>query len=813
MLTRNDLVATAAALALLPAAGFAQTAPVAQTGTAAEDGGAQLEEVIVTAQRRSESAQHAAIPLSVIDGAALANAGVTQVDRLNQLVPALSIEPSSTGSLIFIRGVGNFTLVATSDPAVAFNYDGVYVGRPTSTTGVFYDLDRVEVLKGPQGILYGRNATGGAINVLPAQPRLGEQSGYATVSYGNYKTIDAEGAVNIPVGDKFALRASATTSNHDGYFTDGTDDQKTWAVRLQAKAEFTPDLTVRVAGDYAHDGGFGNSVDYYGRYALNPRIPRSTTPVPGTNYYTFLPSGLSDDAGIYTAASQAYRQATPFGPYGRTLNAFGPFPYQDNSFYGVNADINLNTAVGTLTVIPAFRRAEPNYLAPAAAFAYKDLETDDQTSLETRFAGKRLGIFDYTVGGFYYDESIHERVSLSISNLGNYIDQRLGTKSYAGFGRLVANVTDQFRLVGGLRYTKDDKRFDYSAIGAVVNCLAVNAFGAPNCPTAPFVPLFDASAQLGFPFPAAGGAPIIPVFTGPGPPNYLIIRSDTRINRDLSSNRLTYRGATEFDVTASSLLYASVESGYRSGGFSAAAGFETYQPEYITAYTIGSKNRFFDNRVQLNLEAFLWNYTNQQVNHVGLDINGRSANYTQNVGKSRIEGAEAEARILATPTTLVSADLQYLDARQLEFSYLAGPGTPPLTGCLVTYTAANASPYLINCAGQPSYNSPRWTLNLAGQQTIPLGNYRLIAGIDTQYKTTRAIGFAYLPQQTAASDWVTNAQLAFGPSSERWSVAAYVQNIENNRVEVFNSTHPTANFLTVGTTAPRTFGGRVSARF
>ncbi|HEY0747092.1 MAG TPA: TonB-dependent receptor [Steroidobacteraceae bacterium] len=811
MFTRLHLIPIAASLALFMATGFAQTVPNAQT-SATTNGGNQLEEIIVTAQRKSESAQHAAIPLSIVDGAALTNAGVTQADRLNQLVPALSIEPSSTGNLIFIRGVGNFTLVATSDPAVAFNYDGVYVGRPTSTTGVFYDLDRIEVLKGPQGILYGRNATGGAINVLPAQPKLGEASGYATLTYGNYNTINAEGAINVPVGDKIALRASATTANHDAYFRDGTDDQKTWAVRLQAKAEFTPDLTVRVAGDYSHDGGVGNSVNYDGRYAFNPRVPRSATPVPGTNYYTFLPSGLPNDGGVFGAASQAYRQATPFGPYGSTLNALAPYPYQDNSFYGFNADIEQNSAAGTVTVIPAFRHAELNYLAPAAAFAYQDLETDDQTSLEARFAATRVGIFDFTVGGFFYNETIHERVSLSLSNLGNYIDQDLGTKSYAGFGRLVANLTDRFRLVGGLRYTKDDKSFNYSAITAIVDCLAVNAFGAPNCPTAPYVPLFNQSAQLGFPFPAAG-APPIPVFTSPGPPNYLIIRTDSRINRNLSSSRTTYRGAAEFDLTPSSLLYASVESGYRSGGFSAAAGFETYQPEYITAYTLGAKNRFVDNRVQLNLEAFLWNYTNQQVNHVGLDIHGQTANYTQNVGKSRIEGSEVEARFLATPTTLLSADLQYLDAKQLQFSYLAGPGTPPLTGCQVTYAVANASPYLINCAGQPSYNSPRWTVNLAGQQTIPLGNYRLIAGVDTQYKSSRAIGFAYLPEQVAAADWVTNAQLSFGPTSEHWTIAAYVQNIEDNRVQVFNSTHPTANFLTVGTTAPRTFGLRVSARF
>ena len=414
---RIDLLATVASLALFPIAASAQGAPDAQTSAGSEKGGAQaspqigamppttrpdgaassqvapakgpvrLGEIIVTAQRRSESAQRAAIPLSVVDGAALASAGITQADRLNELAPALSIEPSSTGDLIFIRGVGNFTVVATSDPAIAFNYDGVYVGRPTSTTGVFYDLDRVEILKGPQGILYGRNATGGAINVLPAQPKLGVRSAYATLSYGNYNTINGEGAINAPIGDKAALRISATTSNHDGYYKDGTDDEQTWAVRVQAKAELTPDLTVRLAGDYAHNGGVGTSVSYYGRYALKPGVPISATAVPGTSYYTFIPSGLSPDEGVYSAASQAYRQATPFGPYGGTLNALSPYPNQNNDFYGLNAEIALKTAVGTLTVIPAYRRADLNYLSDAAAFDYKDLETDSQYSLEARFAG------------------------------------------------------------------------------------------------------------------------------------------------------------------------------------------------------------------------------------------------------------------------------------------------------------------------------------------------------------------------------------------------------------------------------------------
>lgn len=813
---RTSLLATTALFCALPVAALAQATGGTATTASDEASEAGLGEIIVTAQRRAESSQRAAIPLSVIDGATLAAAGVTQADRLNELAPALSIEPTSTGNLIFLRGVGNFTVVNTSDPAVAFNYDGVYVGRPTSTTGVFYDLERIEILKGPQGILYGRNATGGAINILPAQPKLGEFSGYVTGTYGNFNTINAEGAINVPMGERGALRIALTTSNHDGYLRDGTQDEKTFAGRIQLKAELTPSLTVRVAADYARNAGAGQSVSYVGRYAARPGVVPTATPAPGTSYYTFIPTTLPEGEGLYTAAAQAYRTATPFGPFGRTLDALGPYPYQINTFFGMNAEINWDTGAGTLTVIPAFRRSDQDFLSSAGAFAFKQLSKIDQSSLEVRFAGERLGIFDYTLGGYYYDEAIAERTSLTISNTGSFFTQRLTTKSYAAFGRLVANLTDRFRLVGGLRYTKDDKGFVYNATGAVVNCLARSPFGAPACPTAPFVPLFDQSLNTGFPFPAAGGAPI-PVFVGiPGPtnpPNYLIIRTDSSFNRTLSNSRLTYKAGVEFDVGPRSLLYASVESGYRSGGFSAAVGFETYQPEFITAYTIGSKNRFFDNRLQLNLEAFWWDYKDQQVNRVGLDLNGRTANFTSNVGRSRIRGIEVEGRFLVTPTTMISANVQYLDAQQRAFTYTAGPGQPPLTGCAVSFNAAATSPYTVDCAGLTSYNSPKWTVNLAAQQTIPLGGHKLVLGADTQYKGRRPIGFSYVPESYVGPNWTTNAQVAFGAENDRWSIAAYVRNIENKRIPLYSSLHPTALYLIAGTTAPRTYGVRGSFRF
>lgn len=808
--TSNAQTATPASAAptSMPLGADAQGAPAQSkssenaTGQAVDQG---LGDIIVTAQRRTESSQRAAIAIDVVQGSDLVAAGVTQVTRLSQLAPALQVQPSPTGSIIFLRGVGNFTVSANSDPAIAFNYDGVYVARSSSTVGVFFDLDRVEVLKGPQGTLYGRNATGGAINVLPTQPKLGELSGYATATYGNYDAVTAEGAVNLPMGEKGAMRISGSVSDHHGYHRDGTDDDKTRSLRVQLKSALTPDLTVRVSGDYSHQGGVGTIVNSVGDYVFNPVTGR----------YALHPSGLPLSEGEYTPAAQAYRQTVQAGTAGRTLDALTPYPFQHNNFFGSNAEISYDTGAGTLTIVPAWRYASIDLLA-APAFLYRNREKDEQYSIEARFEGKRIGIFDYTLGFYYFDERIHTRTSLSISSAVSFLDDRYKTDSYAPFGRVTANISDRLRLVGGVRYTDDKKSFKGTTTNGAIVCL--NFTPAPNCPNAPLFPIVDSPSQIPY-FPPQG-VPVIPLafaITPVGPvPTLIVARNDRVDDSRLRNNRVTYRGAVEFDLFPRSLLYASYETGYRSGGFSPATGFETFQPEYITAWTIGLKNRLFDNRVQLNVEGFYWKYRDQQVNHVGLDLAGQTANFTQNIGRSTIKGFEVEGRFLATRNSLLSFDAQYLDAKNKSFLYqqaVGAPGTPPpLTGCAVS-VSANPALYDINCAGLTSYNSPKWTINLSGQQTIPLGDYKFVAGVDTQFRTRRNIGFQYLAEQTIGSDWTTNAQLLFGPANEHWSIAGYVRNIENDRVPVYSSLHPTAPILITGNTAPRTYGVRASVRF
>lgn len=773
----------------VPAAG-----PV--TIAAAEEEG--LVDIVVTAQRREESAQRAGIAIDVVSADTVLNQGVTQPSDLNRIVPALAVQDAGgANKTFFLRGVGNFTVNGYSDPAIAVNYDGVYLGRPTSTSGLFYDLDRLEVLKGPQGTLYGRNATAGAINILPARPKLGDLSGFASASYGNYNALNLQGAVNLPIGDTAAVRVSGNLVDRDGYLSDGTSDEKTQAVRAQLLFEPTSDLTLRLAGDYSHTGGEGIGSSYEGFYRFN--FP--------TNNYTFVPSGLGRKTGIFDPRAQAYRQTMFLGVSGRTAAPLDDDVYQDNDFYGINGELNWDTDIGTLTILPAWRKSKLDYKFAAPAFIGYIQEDDRQFSLEARFAGKRMGAFDYILGAYYFDESVDGNYTFAQQSLNAYQDYTSSTKSWALFGRVTAHVSDRFRLIGGLRYTEDDKKFNGQADVFVVVCTVRNAFGQPSCPTVPLLPVGDSFNILQPPFivPPPGQARPI------GATGAILSRVTTPVNTKLGSKEVTWRAAAEFDVAEASLLYASVERGYRSGGFSLAAGFETYAPEFITAYTIGTKNRFLDNRLQVNVEAFVWDYVDQQIGRIGIDANGNQGQLTQNIGQSTIKGFEAGVQVLPLADTLLSADVQYLDSKYDSFVYTQpAAATPPLTGCRQTLTAGI---YTIDCGGRPAFNAPKWTVTLGAQQTVPIGNYKLIANVDTQYRSQRYVQAEFLPEELVGGTWTSNAQIAFGPEDDQWQVAAFVRNIENERVVINTPIYSFASALLASTSAPRTYGLRLRARF
>ncbi len=813
------MTTTAAIVCMAPGAGLAQDAaataqqpPAPTNGSGSSEGAADattqtdvatgLQDIIVTAQRRAESAQKAAVAISVVGGADLVSSNISQPERLNQLVPALTIANVGPSATSFIRGVGNFSVSITSDPAVAFNYDGVYLGRFTATSTTFFDLDRVEVLKGPQGTLYGRNATAGAINILPTQPKIGQLGGYGTISYGKYDALSVEGAINIPLGDNGAMRVSGIVNRRDGYMSDGTSDDKSEGLRVQFKANLTPSLTARASIDYAHLGGLGAGLTYFNTYAC---AAATATTAGRTPHCVVTPTNIPRSDGNRSTRSQAFWQSLPAtGVAGRFRDPFPPL-FQDSDFFGWTGNVEWDTGAGVLTVIPAIRFDHVKNRNASGGFPIINDQRDVQYSTEARFAGK-ISMLDYTLGIFYYHEDARLRSgSVTFNRSINFAaPTNVDTESYAPFARLTLHLGDQLRLVGGVRYTHDAKKFFAHGITIAESCNA-----GFTCPNAILIPSVVYPTQLPFNYPTAEStSPLVPVVV-PGPtPNTTLARTDVFFNNRLTTGKVTWRGAAEFDVAPASLLYASVETGFRSGGFSTGVGYETYRPEYITAYTIGSKNRFLDNRLQLNIEAFYWKYRDQQVAHAIPDRLGRPGSYTENIGRSTIKGFEVETRALVTPTTTISADFQYLDAENKFFTYRTLGY--PYTNCAVATTASPAQ-FDVNCAGFPGYNSPKYSLNLAAEQTVPLGDYKLVFGADTQYKTGRYTYFDYATEQYQPKSWTSNAQVSFGRADGSWSLQGFVRNIENDRL----LTAPVAVFgLLAGyTTPPRTYGVRASVKF
>jgi len=783
--SRQTLLMLSAAVLMSPAAALAQDQPPS-TGAAQSPAEVGLDDIIVTAQQRGENLQKAAVPVAVVSGDDLRNSDVRGIDTLGKLVPSLVVAGGGQGNLIFIRGVGNFSFVASSDPAAAYNYDGIYVGRSSATFGTFYDLERVEVLKGPQGTLYGRNATAGALNIIPVQPRLGETSGYVSGSYGSFNEVQAEGAINLGLGDNAGFRLSSVYTRHDGYLSDGTQTDDSFGVRGQLKVELTPALTVRLEADYAQQRGLGGGASYTGRYDLNPL----------TGKFVVTPAGLPLDEGLFTARAQAYRAAN--GAAGRLAGRFvDPLafrPFQRNDVYGAAVHVDWQTPIGTVSVIPAWRHALKDNLNTESAQQVGNTSEANQYSIETRLVSNGGGMIDYIVGAYYFSEQIDDDVHNTSGALANFNKGRFTTHSPSAYGRVTVHATDWLRFTGGARYTEDHKRFfDAQSIALAVVCTV-----PASCPTAPLLPYTATLAQQPFAPTVSGGT----VVRAPG---VVIARTDSFPGGKLDTDKVTYRGAVELDLGPRSLLYGSIETGYRAGGFN---NFNTYNPENITAYTIGSKNRFFDNRLQFNAEAFYWKYKDQQLTYFGIDPTGRLGIITANVGKATIKGAEFDARALVTPTTTLSANVQYLDAHYDQFTYVAP--APVFTGCPVTPSGAL---FVVDCSGRPSLNSPKWTVNLGAQQAVELGENQIVLSADTQYRSGRYTGFDYIPEEYVDHSWISNASVSFGRKDGKYVIGAFVRNISNDRPQIYGTPVPGSNLMASIISPPRTYGVRLSSRF
>jgi iron complex outermembrane receptor protein len=496
-------------------------------------------------------------------------------------------------------------------------------------------------------------------------------------------------------------------------------------------------------------------------------------------------------------------------------------PYQDNTYDGALAEIALKTAAGDLTIIPAVRRGVLDFNFNGPSFQSGLINEDNvQRSLEVRFQGKRAGIFDWLVGGYYFHEDVSGQESYNQYVVNALLDFDSKTQSTAVFGRLVANLSDDVRLVLGDRYTRDEKQLDGSAPNIIQGC---GSF-PPAAPfTAPFTPCFGSPSLpvvQTFGQDIANGTvaatPFTPKPFGPNPNAYTFWTPLTS-SADPVFNKDTYRLAAEWDVAPASLLYASYETGYRSGGFSLAAGHTVFQPETLNAWTLGSKNRFLADRLQLNVEAFYWKYANQQVSHFGIDATGNQGYFTENIGRSTIKGIDVDGEYLLAEHTLATFTAQYLNAiiNQFTFTQLE-QGAGAVTGCAKTriQDPQVGLEYVIDCAGKPDYFSPKWSLNLGLQQIVPAGALNVVVAADTAYTSQQYNGFDFLPEEINAAHWTSNASVTVKQPKDRWSVGVYVRNIEGTRYKTSTQFSPASgSVIDSWYSAPRTFGVRLGMRF
>jgi iron complex outermembrane receptor protein len=278
-----------------------------------------------------------------------------------------------------------------------------------------------------------------------------------------------------------------------------------------------------------------------------------------------------------------------------------------------------------------------------------------------------------------------------------------------------------------------------------------------------------------------------------------------------SFSNWTWRAALDWDVTKQNFLYASVATGFKSGGFFFSSDSQMFDPEHLTAYTLGSKNRFLDDRLQLDLEVFHWRYDDQQISMISLDSRGVPNLRTRNVGNSTMNGIEVEMQWLATDATRLFADAQYVNAIYDDFRYIVPITAPPVSGCTVL---GEADGYHVDCSDKRAPYAPKWTVNVGADHTFQLRNdARLVADARGHYQSETLTGLDFTPLEYHDSYMTLGASVTYNSRDDKYYVAAFGNNLTDESVLASTFQPPFGAFVVGTLRLPRLYGLRLGMRF
>jgi len=593
------------------AAALLVTGPVLaaeDTVSAASPAGTEIGELIVTAQKRSESVQTVPAAISAMSGANLDQRGIANVEDLQYAVPSFHSGTLTGSTGITIRGVGATTVGTGGSSGVAVNIDGVYQTQTTTVDVAQVDLDRVEVLRGPQGTLYGRNATGGAVNFITNAP-TGKFEGYILGGYAEYDEYHLQGVLNVPLGDRVRTRLMVDyRDRQDGFVKnilpggEDVDKGKTLLTRFRLAADISPAVDFDLGISAMHSIGPWQYLTNYSTpspasFVINPFLANAT--FISTPWRTDVndPVGGSRD---YQSVSGTFTLKLPFGTL-KSITAFQNYLYTyENDGDGTNLSI-----------------------AP-----YRGRYSDQAVTQEFDLSGQWSHL-DWVAGAFYLSEdsfnSLFYNFPLGLSGLtpGSTLDfeqPSYQVTSYAAFGDATYHLTKSLSLIAGARYSEDRQTAVYGNIAGI--------------------------AEFGQIFPV----PFCPQETD-----------------DLKYDSFTPRAGLQYEFTSNINAYFTFSKGFKAGGANIYSCHDDYAPEKITAYEGGVKTRLFGNTVTFNASGFYYDYTNFQVSQiVGLSLD------VTNAAAAEIKGVELEGVWAPDSHWTLNANFSYIDATYSNFSNTDG---------------------------------------------------------------------------------------------------------------------------------------------
>ena len=712
-----------------------------------------LEEVLVTAQRRVTSLQTTAAAITAVSEDDLLARSIGDVQDLGRLAPSMDVSIYQGEAQIYIRGIGYTGLIGGTDSSTAFHLNGVYLSRSAGAVPGFFDVERVEVLRGPQGTLYGRNATGGSVNVISKGPGA-QFASEAELTVGNYNHYRVFGALGGPLGsERVAARLAVQVEDRDGYTDatrpDGTqddiEDQRDITARLSVRLEPTENFAIDLIGDYYEADDAGSVWLYFGPgAATNPFLRQYIAAQGGV-----VPRVRSRDIG---SDVEAFNEPTIWGVSGKLTWTLGDYTLSSLGAYRVTQPRNFNDLdVTSASAITQFRS-----------------EDDEQFSQELQIVSPAGRPFEWLLGVYYFDETNDVRNEYLFPFVDDMfglpadptccklrLNGQAGTEATAVFGEANYDFTDQLNLVVGGRYSRE-RRTGYNDV-EFVNFLT---------------PLFDNQT----PFEPA-------TFTS-----------------------FTPKIGVNYQLSDAAFAYASASRGFKSGGFNIGSYQNTpFNPEKIWSYEAGVKTDLLDRRLRLNLAAFYYDYTDLQVQ----DVEGNNT-VVRNAATAVIQGLELETTALLGSAVELNLAATYLDS-EFRDSCLADPKHPlpqPDPGC--------SGPNQRNLEGLQLPRAPELKLSVGAQYTLDLPNTgKLILRGDYSHQSRVYFSAFEVTELSQEGYGWAKARLAYVAPRGSWQLAAFIDNITDEEV-ISNATYIADivdSTITGNMAPPRTYGAQFKVQF